>query len=139
MSVTRIVLADDHGMVRTWIRKILDREPDLEVVDEACNGIEAIYAVNRFSPDILLLDMEMPVLDGVSVARELHAAKSPVRILALSAYDDRSYIMELLSNGASGYLTKDEAPDFILEAVRSVARGETRWISERAQAAIRGG
>ncbi len=139
MSTTRIVLADDHGMVRKWIRRILERETDLEVVDEASNGVEAIHAVNRYAPDILLLDMEMPVLDGVSVARELHAVNSPVRILALSAYDDRSYIMELLENGACGYLTKDEAPDCILDAVRSVARGETRWMSERAQAAVRGG
>jgi DNA-binding NarL/FixJ family response regulator len=137
METTKIVLADDHVMVRKYIRQILQREPDLEVVGEASNGVEAIYTVNLYAPDILLLDMEMPVLDGVSVARELHAAKSPVRILALSAYDDRHYIRELLANGAAGYITKDEAPDCILDAIRSVARGETSWISERAQAVIK--
>lgn len=138
MKTTKIVLADDHVMVRKYIRQILQREPDLEVVGEANNGVEAIYSVNLYAPDILLLDMEMPVLDGVSVARELRAAKSPVRILALSAYNDRHYIRELLSNGAAGYITKDEAPGCILDAIRSVARGETRWISERARSALKG-
>lgn len=138
MKVTRVVLADDHPMVRSCIRQILQGAPDIEVVDEASNGVEAIYSVNRYSPDILLLDMEMPVLDGVSVARELFAAQSPVRVLAVSAYDDRHYIMELLANGAVGYITKDEAAEQVLEAVRSVARGEERWISERALAAIEG-
>ena len=132
MNITRVVLADDHTVVRTYIRKILQKAPDIEVVGEASNGVEAIHAVNQTAPDILLLDMEMPVLNGVEVARELHAARSPVRVLALSAYDDRQYILELLNNGAAGYLTKDEAPEYIVEAIHRVARGEKGWIGQRA-------
>ena len=132
MNITRVVLADDHTVVRTYIRKILQKAPDIEVVGEASNGVEAIHAVNQTAPDILLLDMEMPVLNGVEVARELHAARSPVRVLALSAYNDRQYILELLNNGAAGYLTKDEAPEYIVEAIHRVARGEKGWIGQRA-------
>jgi DNA-binding NarL/FixJ family response regulator len=90
--------------------------------------------VDTLQPDVLLLDMEMPGLSGVEVARELLARGSPVAVLALSAYDDEHYIRELLANGAAGYLTKDEAPEAILEAVHGVARGEGGWFSRRAAA-----
>ena len=87
--------------------------------------------MGSLSPDVLLLDMEMPGIKGVEVAQALHGSGSKVKILALSAYDDKQYIMEVLSNGASGYLTKEEAPDTIVEAVRGVARGEHGWVSRR--------
>jgi DNA-binding NarL/FixJ family response regulator len=80
--------------------------------------------------------MEMPVMDGVEVARRLKAKESPVKILVLSAYNDRQYILSVLEQGASGYLTKDEAPDTIVEAVRTVAKGEKEWISRKASARI---
>lgn len=138
MEKIRIVLVDDHAMVRMHMRQLLQRVPDMQVVGEAGNGIEAIHLVNRLAPDVLLLDMDMPILNGVEVARELFAAKSPVRILALSAYDDRQYILSLLSNGAAGYLTKDEPPQFIIEAVRRVAKGEKGWFSQRAALQVAG-
>ena len=130
MRTTRVVLADDHVVVRSCIREILQKAPGIEVVGEASNGVEAIHIVNHLAPDILLLDMEMPVLNGVEVARELNATQSPVHILALSAYDDPQYILELFANGASGYLTKDEAPERILDAIRCVSAGETGWVSK---------
>lgn len=136
MDTTRIVLADDHAIVRAYIRRILQKEASIEVVGEAANGQEALNLVSQLRPDILLLDMEMPVMNGVEVARHLRASRSPVRILALSAYDDQQYVLGLLANGASGYLTKDEAPDYIIEAVSSVARGERGWLSERIAARV---
>lgn len=128
MKPTRIVLADDHALMRASIRRLLERTPDLEVVGEASNGVEAIHSVNSLAPDVLLLDMEMPVLSGVEVAKELHAAQSPVRVLALSAYNDEEYINALRENGASGYLTKDTAWSNIVDTIREIAHGEQRWI-----------
>ena len=128
MKPTRIVLADDHALMRSSIRKLLERVPDLEVVGEACNGVEAIHSVNCLAPDILVLDMEMPVLSGVEVAKELHASQSPVRVLAFSAYNDEEYINALRENGASGYLTKDTAWSDIIETIREIANGEQTWI-----------
>lgn len=136
MSLLRVVLADDHPVMRSGIRVLLETAPDIAVVGEAGGGIEALRLVVDLVPDVLLLDMEMPDLSGVEVARQLKAAGSPVRILALSAYDDGHYILELLAIGASGYLTKEEAPEAIIDAVRGVARGEEGWLSRRAAASI---
>jgi len=136
MKITHVVLADDHAVVRAGIRHILMRIPAIEIIGEACNGAEAIDLVNQLKPDVLLLDIEMPVLNGLEVVRQLHAENSPVRILALSTYDDYQYITQLLRSGAAGYLTKDEALDSIVEAIQSVARGEKGWISRRAAAKL---
>ncbi len=134
MTATRVVLADDHPIVRTGIRNLLEKAPDIDVVGEANDGAEALRLVQELAPDVLLLDMEMPGLTGTEVARQLKAAGSPVRILALSAYDDKQYILGLLSSGAAGYLTKEEVPETIVEAVRGVARGEEGWVSRRVAA-----
>ncbi len=127
----RIVLADDHPVVRWGIRSMLEKASDLVVVGEAGGGEEALRLVEHLSPDVLLLDMEMPDISGLEVARRLLADGSPVHVLALSAHDDEQYIFGLLDHGAAGYLTKDEAPSTIVEAVRGVARGEKGWISRR--------
>jgi DNA-binding NarL/FixJ family response regulator len=131
MATTRVVLADDHPVVRSGIRNLLEKAAGIEVVGEASGGEEALRLAESLLPDVLLLDMEMPDLKGVEVAQRLRASGSPVRILALSAYDDRQYILELLSNGASGYLVKEEVPETIIEAVRGVGRGEQGWVSRR--------
>jgi DNA-binding NarL/FixJ family response regulator len=132
MEKIRVVIADDHAIMRVGIRNILTRSERINVVGEASNGAEAINLVDELAPDVLVLDMEMPVMDGVEVARQLQAGASPVRILVLSAYDDRQYIMEMLNMGAAGYLIKDEAPEVIVDAVLSIARGEKGWISRKA-------
>lgn len=132
MEKIRVVIADDHAIMRVGIRNILSRSKDITVVGEASNGAEAITLVDELSPDVLVLDMEMPVMDGVEVARQLRQNNSPVRILVLSAYDDRQYILEMLNLGAAGYLIKDEAPEVIVEAVQSIAHGEKGWISRKA-------
>lgn len=136
MRLLRVVLADDHPIVRSGIRVLLESAPDITVVGEASGGVEALRLVVELVPDVLLLDMEMPDLSGVEVARQLKSAGSPVRILALSAYDDGQYILELLAIGAAGYLTKEEAPEAIVDAVRGVARGEEGWLSRRAAASM---
>lgn len=127
----RIVLADDHPVVRRGIRSMLEKAGDLVVVGEAGDGEEALRLVDHLTPDVLLLDMQMPGMGGLEVARRLLADGSTTRVLALSAHDDEQYIFGLLDHGAAGYLTKDEAPTTILEAVRGVARGEEGWISRR--------
>jgi DNA-binding NarL/FixJ family response regulator len=131
MTTIRVILADDHPITRDGIRNLLERAPGIQVVGEADNGAEALRLIEELTPDVLLLDMEMPGLKGIDVARQLQEGNSPVRILALSAYDDKQYILELLASGASGYLVKEEAPEAIIEAVRGVAQGQQGWVSRR--------
>jgi DNA-binding NarL/FixJ family response regulator len=130
-NTTRVVIAEDNELVRTGIRRLLNRAEDIAVVGEAKDGVEAIHLVDKLSPDLLLLDVEMPRLSGIEVARRLNKSKSKTRILVLSAYDDQEYIHEMLINGASGYLIKDEAPQRIIEAVRGVSMGEAGWVSSQ--------
>ena len=130
----RVLMIDDHPIVRSGIRMLLEQAGDIEVVGEAERGDDAVGLLKRLRPDVLLLDMEMPGKTGVEVAREVEAARLPVRVLALSAHDDEEYIMNLLANGAAGYLTKEEALDTIVDAVHGVANGEEGWLSRRAAA-----
>jgi len=114
----RVVLAEDSDVVRRGIRKLLNKAADVEVVGEAKNGFEALQLVKELSPDILLLDVEMPFLNGIEVARRLRKDGNKVQILVLSAYDDKEYIRQMLINGAAGYLIKDESPEQIVESLR---------------------
>ena len=132
MTVINVVLADDHPLIRKGIRNILNKAPDINIVGEASDGNEALYLARQLSPDALILDIDMPGMNGLEVARRLQAAKSPVRVLALSAHDDWQYIKGLLENGAAGYITKEEAPEIIIDAIRGVVRGEHDWVSRRA-------
>lgn len=132
----RVILADDHPVVRTGIRTLLERADDILVVAETGKGDEVFALIEQLSPDVLLLDMEMPGLSGVEVAMRLKQDATSVRVLALSAYDDEQYIRNLLLNGAAGYLTKEEAAESIVDAVRGVARGEEGWFSRRAIAQL---
>ena len=136
MNQIRVVMIDDHPIVRSGIRMLLERAGDIIVVGEADRGDEAVKMVQDLQPHVLLLDMEMPGKDGLTVAREVKDAALDVRVLALSAHDDEEYIMNLLQIGAAGYLTKEEALDTIVDAVRGVARGEEGWLSRRAAARI---
>lgn len=136
MAKIRVVLADDHPVVRTGIRALLERAPDILIVAEAENGSEVLNLVEKFTPDVLVLDIEMPQLSGVEVAQQIKARRLPVRILALSAYAEEHYVNKILLSGASGYLIKDEAPHMIIEAVRGIAMGEEGWMSRRAVAKL---
>jgi DNA-binding NarL/FixJ family response regulator len=134
MEKIRIMLADDHPVARAGVRKFLNKATDIEVIAEASDGNQALELAKKLAPDVLLLDIELPGLKGVEVARELQAMGSPIKILVLSTYDDKQFIFGLLGNGASGYLTKEEVPETIVDAVRGVARGEKGWVSRRVAA-----
>jgi DNA-binding NarL/FixJ family response regulator len=125
LSPTRVVLADDHDVVRRGLRRLLERAPGIEVIGEASDGLQALQTVENLRPDVLLLDIEMPVMDGIEVARRIQASGVKVNVLILSAYDDREYIRALFDIGVSGYLIKGEAPGKIVEAVRDVAQGKS--------------
>ncbi len=130
LAKIQVVVAEDNAIVRTGIRRLLKKAQDIQVIGEAKNGKEALQLVFETDPDILLLDVEMPGLTGIDVARKLKdSGKQKTKILVLSAYDDHEYIRQMLLNGASGYLLKDEAPESIIDAVKGVAEGKIGWVS----------
>jgi len=120
----RVIVADDHAGVRASLHRLLDRAGDLEVVGDAANGIEVLEMVDALKPDVLLLDMEMPQVDGVEVTRTLHKQGTLVRIIILSAYEEKGYIKNVMDLGAYAYLTKDEQPGDIIQAIRLAAQGK---------------
>ncbi len=132
----RVVLAEDHPVVRKGIKDILASVPDIEVAGEAGDGEEALRMVQEYKPDLLLLDMELPVLDGVEITEKLNQTESGVKILVLSSYSDRGYIQEMISLGVSGYLIKDEVPEYIIKAIRGVTQGEEGWVSREVAALL---
>ncbi len=134
MPNIRVLLADDHPVIRRGVRTLIDHTTDIIVIAEATTGLEVIPLVTQLQPDILLLDMKLPGISGIEVARQLRTSRSPVRILGFSAHTDAQFVRTLILNGAAGYLLKEEAPEIIIEALRSVARGENGWYSRRAVA-----
>lgn len=119
----RIVLADDHAIVREGLRALIERQPDMEVVGEADNGRAAIDVTERLQPDVVVMDLSMPVLNGTRAAKELIGRNPDLKILALTVHEERSYLRELLEAGASGYLLKRVAADELVHAIRRVAEG----------------
>jgi DNA-binding NarL/FixJ family response regulator len=132
----QVLVVDDHPIVRSGLLSLLSSAPDIQVIGEAGSGKEAIRLVAEIKPDVLLLDMQLPDMYGNEVARQLREERQPVCILALSAYDDKQFVLELLASGADGYLIKDEAGSMIVEAIRGVARGERGWFSRRISAQL---
>jgi DNA-binding NarL/FixJ family response regulator len=120
----RILIVDDQQLVRTGFRAILSAEPDFEVVGEAGDGHEAIEAADKLSPDVVLMDIRMPKLDGLAAARRLAAPPSKLRVLILTTFDLDEYVYDALRAGASGFLLKDAPADQLVTAIRIVAAGE---------------
>lgn len=131
MDKIRVILAEDYPVVRIGIRNLLVGCEDIDVIGEACTGPEALRLTEQLNPDILLLDVELPGMDGIEITRRLKRAGSPVRILVLSAYEEKEFVLSLLEMGISGYLLKDEAAESIAEAIRGIAQGEDGWISRK--------
>ena len=125
MSIT-VLLADDQAMVRAGFHMVLDAEPDIEVVGEAENGVSALEAARRLHPDIVLMDIQMPVMDGLEATRRLSDPESDVdtRVLILTTFDRDQYIFEALRAGASGFLLKNAPPEDLISAIHIVADGD---------------
>jgi DNA-binding NarL/FixJ family response regulator len=123
--VTRILVADDHPIVRSGLRKVLDAQPDLEVVAEAEDGADAVKKALADDVDLAILDVSMPKTTGIQAAAELHKRKPELRLLMLSMYDSEQYLFESLKAGASGYVLKSDADHDIVDAVRRTMRGQS--------------
>jgi DNA-binding NarL/FixJ family response regulator len=123
--MTSLVICDDQGMVRAGFRSLLESEPDLEVVGEAANGEEAIEVVTRLRPDVTLMDIRMPVLDGLAATRQLMEAGIVTSVLVLTKIDLDEYVFEALRAGASGFLLKDAPAEELAAAIRVVAAGDS--------------
>jgi DNA-binding NarL/FixJ family response regulator len=133
----RILLADDHAVVRRGLRLVLDAEPDLQVVAEAGDGREALEIAASETVDLAVLDVSMPRLTGLQVARELSARRPELPILILSMHDNEEYLFEALRAGASGYVLKSAADHDLIEACRSALRGETFLYPRAVKALVR--
>ena len=120
----RILLADDHAVVRKGFRLILSTQPDMEIIGEAGNGKECVAMAAELNPDIVVMDVAMPELNGIEATRRLAASNPQTRVLALSMHKDSVYVREILRAGAKGYLLKDALDTELLAAVRAVAKGE---------------
>ena len=119
----RVVLADDQRLVRGGFRMILDAEPDFEVVGEADDGAKAVALVRELSPDVVLLDIRMPVLDGIQAASQILARPDPPKVVIVTTFDADRYVYDALRAGASGFLLKTVDPDGLVSAVRAVTEG----------------
>jgi two-component system, NarL family, response regulator NreC len=126
--MTTIVLADDHRIVRQGLRALLTAEENFEVVGEAGDGREALELVRRLRPDVLVLDLMMPGLNGLEVARQLHRQTPKVGVVVLSMYDDEGFVLEALAHGVAAYVLKDSNSSDLVQAVREVAAGR-RYLS----------
>lgn len=127
-----VLLVDDHTVVRQGLRMVMSLEDDLEVVGEAANGREAVEAVAELSPQVVLMDLLMPVMNGVEAIRAIKAQHPDVEVVALTSVLDDRMVIDAVEAGAAGYLLKETGPDALFEAIRAAARGEVR-LDPRAQ------
>jgi DNA-binding NarL/FixJ family response regulator len=125
MATLKVFIAEDEALMRGGFRALLELEPDIEVVGEAQQGAEAVEGVLRAHPDVALMDVRMPVLDGIEATRRILAAGSEARILIVTTFDMDEYVYRALRAGAGGFLLKSSAPDRLASAVRTVAAGES--------------
>ena len=123
-----IFLADDHQIVRQGLRALLEAERDFRVIGETGDGLKAVYLVKKMSPDVAVLDLMMPGLNGIDVARQLSKQNPRTKVIILSMYDDEGFVLEALSNGVSGYVLKDTGSADLIQAVREV-KGGHRYLS----------
>jgi DNA-binding NarL/FixJ family response regulator len=122
MSI-RVLIVDDQSLVRAGFRLVLENHDDIEVVGEASNGEEAVHSAGRLEPDVVLMDIRMPALDGIAATREI-TSRHPAKVLVLTTYDLDEYVYDALQAGASGFLLKDTPPEQLVTGIRAVAAGE---------------
>jgi len=121
---TRVLIVDDEAMVRTGLRMILENQDDIDVVGEAADGRKAIESARGLAPDVILMDIRMPDMDGIEATRRLTATGAPAKVLVLTTFDLDEHVVDALKAGASAFLTKDAPAEKLLEAVRVVAEGD---------------
>lgn len=121
----RVVLADDHAVVRAGIRQFLEQAHDIQVIGEASDGEMVLEMIERLTPDVVVLDIQMPKATGIEVSREIRTHRWPIGVLILTSYDDDPYISAVLKTGANGYVLKTASPDEIIRAVRDVYQGKS--------------
>lgn len=119
-----VALVDDHRLLREGMRRVLEREPDLQVVGEASNGVEAVAMVQALEPDIVLMDVVMPELNGIEATKQIKVSNPTTAVIILSAYDDDRYVLGLLEAGVAGYLLKDSCGQEVIQAIRSIHAGD---------------
>ncbi len=124
MKAIRVLIVDDHPALRRGLKSLLSSYPDIQIVGEAGDGASAIQAVSQFSPDIVLLDIQMPELNGVEVAQRLRRVAPAAKIIALTAYDNEEYVLSAIQAGASAYLLKSTSDETVIEAIRQVHQGK---------------
>jgi DNA-binding NarL/FixJ family response regulator len=137
MNKVNILIVDDHTLFRTGVRKMLEAEEDMHVVGEAATGVEALEQARSLMPDVILMDIKMPDLDGVQAARTLHREMPHVGIIFVTMFEDDEFIFQGLQAGGRGYILKDADPDTMLRAIRAVAHGESLLGSTVAQKVMR--
>ncbi len=140
-STVRVVIADDHPVVRAGLRGMLEPESDIEVVGEATNGREAVSLVGRLEPEVVLMDLQMPELDGVAATKQIRDRHPETNVLVLTTFDTDADITRAISAGATGYLLKDAPRQDLFQAIRAAARGEsvlTPAVASRLMSKMRG-
>lgn len=124
MSKIKLILADDHAVVRSGIRMLLEAQPDITIVAEAETGKEAVSLVRSLRPDVILMDIQMPDMNGIEATKQIKITAPETAVLALTMHEDDQYFFEMLHAGASGYVPKRAAPDELVTAIRTVGRGD---------------
>lgn len=129
MSI-KILIVDDHGILRSGVKLIIDQTDDMKIVGQACDGHEGIELARKLKPDVVLMDISMPGLNGIEATKEIVSENPDIKILALSAYCNRRFVKDMLKAGASGYALKDTMADELIYAIKSVHAGR-RYLSEK--------
>lgn len=126
MNIIKVLLVDDQSLIREGLKALLELESDLEVIGEAENGRDAINLIAKLQPDVVLMDIRMPIMDGVAATREIRSSFSNVKVLVLTTFDNDEYVTAALQNGAMGYLLKDTPSEELAVAIRAVKKGYTQ-------------
>ncbi|RJX34400.1 MAG: DNA-binding response regulator [Desulfurivibrio sp.] len=137
MKKIRVMLVDDHDVVRSGLKSLLDMDPQIEIVGEAANGAEALARIPAFDPEVVVMDISMPTMDGLEATRRISAGFPHCLVLALTVHEDKQYFFEMLAAGAKGYITKQAAAEELVSAIKAVASGHVylqpalaRWLLE---------
>jgi DNA-binding NarL/FixJ family response regulator len=126
MDIIKVLLVDDQSLIREGLKALLELESDLEVIGEAENGRDAINLIAKLQPDVVLMDIRMPIMDGVAATKEIRSLFSDVKVLVLTTFDNDEYVTSALQNGAMGYLLKDTPSEELAVAIRAVKKGYTQ-------------